>query len=496
MSKFSIKIYVVLISCILISNTGLIQPISALESNQITEKFVTAEKHMMQGEYNQAVKIFDDILEASPTNTKILNLKGIAQSNLGNHKQSMIQFNNVLKIEPDNIIALAGIGSGFANFGEYIEAQKYFDKALEHKPGNYILSNYNEILQKSIAKYPYTPTEKPKILEHNSSEMPNWVKNVAGWWANDKITDSEFISSIQFIIKNKIIRVNFVENVPDNPKGIPHWVKNNAKWWSTNKIPDKDFLIGINYMVENGIIMVDLSKESIEYDDGKRQWEFERYIDKINRTVLNEKRYVEYPNPSNDVIKKFLRDYKKWNFEQQIEIGAHNFPDATYEVIDDIYHLYYKVYINEQPTGLPLDHVSTLVESFSYWENSGLGNSQDGNDVQIHFIPTQTKSDANLWVTWIVRDIGEGVLGHANLKKGVVEVALGGYACDGSFQLFDVETVKKIMTHELGHGIGLKHSKNPLSIMYPTLNEINYAYCILDIEKNSSVGTIMLDNSS
>ena len=82
------------------------------------------------------------------------------------------------------------------------------------------------------------------------------------------------------------------------------------------------------------------------------------------------------------------------------------------------------------------------------------------------------------------------------MNKGVVEVALGGYTCDGNFQLFDVDTVKTIMTHELGHGIGLKHSTNPISIMYPTLSEIKYAYCMLAIEKNSNVGTIVLNDSS
>ena len=495
MTKFLIKISIIVIVCVLVCGISSIQSSYSIESKQITEKFVTAEKHMLQGEYNQAVTIFDEILQESPTSTKILNLKGIAQSNLGYHKQSMIQFYNVLEIDPDNLIALSGMGTGFANFGEYIEAKKYFDKALEYESENYVLKNYNKILQKSITKYPYTPTEKPKILEQVTGEIPKWVKNTARWWSTDTINDSEFISSIQFLIKNKIIKVGFVEPSSNNSNGIPHWVKNNAKWWSTDKIPDKDFLIGIKYLIENGLITVEITRESVEYDDGKKLWEFERYLDKINRNVSNEKRYIEYPNPSADVIKKFLRDYQKWNFEQQLEIGTRNFPDATYELIDDTYHLYYRVYINDQPSSLPLDHVSTLADSFLYWENSDLGNSKDGHNVKVHFIPTKMKTESNLWVTWVVRDLGEGVLGHANLKKGVVEVALGGYACDGSFQLFDVNTVQSIMTHELGHGIGLKHSKNPNSIMYPALNETRYAYCLLDIEKNSSVGTIVLSNS-
>ena len=78
-----------------------------------------------------------------------------------------------------------------------------------------------------------------------------------------------------------------------------------------------------------------------------------------------------------------------------------------------------------------------------------------------------------------MRNLGEGVLGHANLGKGVVEVALGDYGCDGSFQLYDVLTVEQIMTHELGHTLGQVHSEAQNSIMYPTLNQ-KYAYCLLN----------------
>ena len=61
------------------------------------------------------------------------------------------------------------------------------------------------------------------------------------------------------------------------------------------------------------------------------------------------------------------------------------------------------------------------------------------------------------------------MLGHAHLGKGVVEVALGDYGCDGSFQLYDVDTVEKIMTHELGHSIGLPHTNDRTNIMYPSM---------------------------
>ena len=78
----------------------------------------------------------------------------------------------------------------------------------------------------------------------------------------------------------------------------------------------------------------------------------------------------------------------------------------------------------------------------------------------------------------MVRNIGEGVLGHAHLGKGVVEVTLRDCNCDDIFQLYDVKSVEAIMTHELGHPIGLKHVKEQNNIMYPSFSP-SYAYCIL-----------------
>ena len=92
---------------------------------------------------------------------------------------------------------------------------------------------------------------------------------------------------------------------------------------------------------------------------------------------------------------------------------------------------------------MPLDHTSTLKNSFEFWEKVEL--KTNNQDARIVFEITPTKAGANVWVTWVVRNSGEGVLGHAHLGKGVVEVALGDYNCDGSFQLYDVKSVEKIM---------------------------------------------------
>ena len=469
----------------------------AQENGKLPNLFKKANEHFMLGEYHQAIDIYDEILEISPTSKKTSLMKGIALSNLERHKSSILEFYNINQQDPQNITALVGLGVGFGNLGESKQALTYFKQAYELQPTNHIIQNYYEFAMETVNKYPYNEIEKPEIITLKIPQtIPAWVKNTAGWWATDDIPDEEFIGSLGFLVENNIINVKYSGETQSTLQTIPTWIKNTAGWWATDKIPDEEFLKGIGFLVDNGLLVIDMTNiesfaEKMQKISDRNEWEFSRYLDRIEKEVNQEKRYIEYPNPSNDVIKKFLRDYVKWNYDQQIEIGNKSFPDPEYVLIDDTYHLEYKIYVNDQPAGLPLDHVSTLVNSFKMWENEEF-NAQDGKKVKIHFVTTKMRTDANLWVTWVVRDMGEGVLGHANLGKGVVEVALGGYGCDGNFQLFHVDTVEYIMTHELGHGIGLRHSEDPNSIMFPSMKNTQYAYCVLDIDKKINTGTIVL----
>ena len=213
----------------------------------------------------------------------------------------------------------------------------------------------------------------------------------------------------------------------------------------------------------------------------RKAWNFERYLTNIQSDIKKQNRYVENINPSEYVIIKYWKDYHKWNLESYLD-RSEIFPDRKVSIDPETgnYIVDYLIYINEQPDGLPIDHVSTLENSFSIWETTELSNSDDGKKVSVRFNTTDMKGEANVWITWVVRSMGEGVLGHANLGKGVVEVAIGGYGCDGSFQLFDINTVEYIMTHELGHSLGFGHSNNSEKIMYPSIPYSDYAYCLLN----------------
>jgi len=502
MIENTIKLFTIfLLTAVLFAGSAFAQ-----DMDERTKLLAEAQQPFLKGEYEKTIKIYDEILKIYPTDYKIFEMKGIALSNLRlestlamqpqqnvsprdpSHlnKLSMIEFYKALEINPNSVLALNGMGLGFGNFGEYSEAERYFKKSLEIDADNQVTQNYLISLEKLVQKYSLNvfenPTKKPAFLQAlEERTIPYWIKNNAGWWSDDKISDNDFIAGIEYLIKNKIINLSS-QNINENSSDvIPAWIKNNAGWWSAGKISDGDFLSGIKYLIENSIIKVNAQTDSelVQKELERKAWNFEQYLKNIQNDIKNQNRYVENINPSEYVIIKYWKDYHKWNLEQFIN-RPNIFPDR-YVWLDpetDRYVIEYKVYINDQPDGLPIDHVSTLENSFSFWEKYTNLISNDGKKVDIRFNTTGIQGEANIWITWVVRNMGEGVLGHATLGKGVIEVAIGGYGCDGSFQLLDVDTVEYVMTHELGHSIGLNHATNPDNIMYNVVPYAGYAYCL------------------
>ena len=42
--------------------------------------------------------------------------------------------------------------------------------------------------------------------DSGSNEIPAWIKNNAGWWADGQIDDDSFVQGIQFLIKEGIMK--------------------------------------------------------------------------------------------------------------------------------------------------------------------------------------------------------------------------------------------------------------------------------------------------
>jgi len=128
------------------------------------------------------------------------------------------------------------------------------------------------------------------ILVPNSfaqdAQIPNWIKNVAGWWGSGDISENEFVTGIEYLINNNIILLDFVpcnykiQSQYGDTKSVPVWIKNNANWWSENQIGDIDFINGLQYLIEYKIIKIDnkkiLGKIPLEDITFSSSWEVDK----------------------------------------------------------------------------------------------------------------------------------------------------------------------------------------------------------------------------
>ena len=66
-----------------------------------------------------------------------------------------------------------------------------------------------------------------------AENVPEWVKNTAGWWATGIIDDSAFLQGIQYLIEENIMLIPLIEKSAGGVSDqiVPVWVKNTAGWW-------------------------------------------------------------------------------------------------------------------------------------------------------------------------------------------------------------------------------------------------------------------------
>ena len=107
----------------------------------------------------------------------------------------------------------------------------------------------------------------PNSSAQEDTQIPSWIKNVAGWWANGEISENEFLDGITYLINNNIILLDYIpcstkieSQTISSAKLVPDWVKNNAKWWSDDLIEDADFVNGVEYLIKIQVMNIDNKK--------------------------------------------------------------------------------------------------------------------------------------------------------------------------------------------------------------------------------------------
>ena len=125
-----------------------------------------------------------------------------------------------------------------------------FDSAI-WKPGKYVLEiEYSG--DKSSTQFTIEDTGK--------IALPFWIRDLAKMWINEPlVTDKDFARAIEYLIQYEIINIPYTESEGEMESSIPEWVKNNTKWWIEGKISDTEFTSTLQYLIKTGIITVNLT---------------------------------------------------------------------------------------------------------------------------------------------------------------------------------------------------------------------------------------------
>jgi len=81
------------------------------------------------------------------------------------------------------------------------------------------------------------------IYAQSQYDIPSWVKGIAGFWAEDKITDREFGEGLSFLIDNDIIKVPKIQELENE---ISQLKAENAELRDEPKLPEPQISITVS----------------------------------------------------------------------------------------------------------------------------------------------------------------------------------------------------------------------------------------------------------
>ena len=90
-----------------------------------------------------------------------------------------------------------------------------------------------------------------------STDIPDWIKTHAKNWATGDISDSEFMSGLDFMLENKIIVLPGVGYVDSSIDEVPSWFRNTSHWWANDLISQQEFINSIKFLIQQDIILIE-----------------------------------------------------------------------------------------------------------------------------------------------------------------------------------------------------------------------------------------------
>ena len=106
----------------------------------------------------------------------------------------------------------------------------------------------------------FATTSIPIVIHKNTINdyalIPDWIREDALLWSEEKITDDKFTDIINYLIKNEIITISENQFDAMEVNKIPSWIRTTTGWWTDGQIDDKTFVESLEFLVKKSIIPI------------------------------------------------------------------------------------------------------------------------------------------------------------------------------------------------------------------------------------------------
>jgi hypothetical protein len=187
-----------------------------------------------------------------------------------------------------------------------------------------------------------------------------------------------------------IISITSIGVFAQSNSNVPEWIKNNAGWWAEGTLDDDSFLNGIKYLIENDIIQIETTESFVDQGD------FILVQSPSNSNTINKELFVDKLNYFENQV-NFLNELFILSEDIQLTVKHCDEPNYwydyeqrqmiyCYEMIEVFYEANLALYDTKEIDGNVLDAVDytfyTLVGSTLDWEYvlPTTGNEADIND--------------------------------------------------------------------------------------------------------------------
>ena len=345
----------------------------------------------------QGILTHESIDKINPGKSKKFSVSTYLPGNTGNEEREILFYNEPARIElvaegiVTNEIGGYYVGSKFYNSGSLVPEHIDIDN-LDKMISNERLCSFSETKVNPVGK---------------SSNIPAWIKNNAGWWAEGQIDDSSFLQGMQFLIKSGIMIIPPTEVIESSiTQDVPAWIKNNAGWWAEGQIDDSSFLQGMQFLIKSGIIILEKEDNKLSEEEIQRRAD---WLWNQSTTVLHVKdpQYLETTEISNYQIQ-----------EGELENPIRSDIDESLEQ-----------YRNQRLVGQIWNGVKEVVPNNYLNELSSLRLETDGNQGMLAFVQKDPEDSTKFYFGIDPLDAAPSAV-------------------------FDIKNVKASIVHEFGHVIG------------------------------------------